>query len=63
MVTELQAKVEKYENRAADYEEHARQAADGPQRAFYGVLAGYYSSLATDFRQIIEKRKAVLPAA
>jgi hypothetical protein len=58
MVTELQTKVEKYEARAADYQEHARQTADGPQRAFYEVLAGYYSSLATDFRQIIEKRKA-----
>jgi hypothetical protein len=59
MVTELQIKVERYEIRAADYEEHARQAGEGPQRAFYEVLAGYYSGLATDFRQIIEKRKAV----
>jgi hypothetical protein len=59
MVTGLQTKVEKYETRAADYEAQARQMADGPQRAFYEVLAGYYSSLATDFRQIMEKRKAV----
>jgi hypothetical protein len=53
--------MERYENRAADYEEQARQMADGPQRAFCEVLAGYYSSLATDFRQIIEKRKTAQP--
>jgi hypothetical protein len=61
MVTELQTKMEKYENRAADYEEQARQMADGPQRAFCEVLAGYYSGLATDFRKIIEKRKTAQP--
>ena len=41
------------------YEQRGRQATDGPQRAFYEVLARYYSTLATDLRQIMEKRKAV----
>ncbi|SHJ27193.1 hypothetical protein SAMN05444159_0154 [Bradyrhizobium lablabi] len=58
MATELQTKVEQYETKAAQCEERARQATDGPQRAFYEVLARYYGKLATDFRQVIEKRKA-----
>jgi hypothetical protein len=58
MVTELQTKVEQYETKANQCEERARQATDGPQRAFYEVLARYYGRLATDFRQVIEKRKA-----
>ena len=39
MVTDLQTKVEKYETKAAQCEESARQATDEPQRAFYQVLA------------------------
>lgn len=58
MVTELQAKVEKYESRAARCEEQARAATDKAQQTFYEVLARYYTSLATDFRKIIEKRTA-----
>jgi hypothetical protein len=58
MVTDLQTKVEKYEAKAAQCEESARQATDGHQRALYEVLAHYYGELATDFRQVIEKRKA-----
>lgn len=58
MVTDLETKVEKYESKAAQCKEWARQATDGPQRAFYDVLAGYYGELATDFRQVIAKRKA-----
>ncbi|SHL90612.1 hypothetical protein SAMN05444159_7152 [Bradyrhizobium lablabi] len=58
MVTDLQTKVEKYEIKAAQCEESARQATDSPQRALYEVLARYYGELATDFRQVIEKRKA-----
>ena len=58
VVTDLQTKVQKYETKAAECEEHARQASDGPQRAFYEVLAHYYGEVATDFRQVIEKRKA-----
>jgi hypothetical protein len=57
-MTDLQTKVEKYETKAAQCEETARQATDGPERAFYQVLANYYGVLATDFRQVIEKRKA-----
>ena len=55
-MTDLQTKVEKYETKAAKYKERVRQAAEGPQRAFYEVLAHYYGGLATDFRQVIEKR-------
>lgn len=58
METELQAKVEKYESKSAQCKEWAEQAKDGPQRTFYEVLADYYGDLATDFRQVLEKRKA-----
>jgi len=58
MVTDLQTKVQRYETKAAQCEEQARQATDGPERAFYEVLAHYYGEVATDFRQVIEKRKA-----
>lgn len=58
MMTDLQAKVEKYETKAARCEESVRQATDGPERAFYEVLARYYGDLATNFRQVIEKRKS-----
>lgn len=57
MEVDLQTKVEKYEAKAVRCEEQAGQAADKAQKTFYEVLAGYYRSLATDFRQIIEKRK------
>ena len=58
VVTDLQTKVQKYETKAAQCEERVRQATDGPQRAFYEVLAHCYGKLATDFRQIIAKRQA-----
>ena len=58
MVAELQVKVEKYESRALRCEEQARAATNEAQQTFYEVLARYYTSLATDFRQIIEKRTA-----
>ena len=54
--TDLSAKLEKYEARAAQCEEWAQQAADGPQRGFHEVLARYYRDLAADFRQILAKR-------
>ena len=57
MVTDLEAKVQKYETKAAECEERARQATDRPQRAFYEVLAHYYGEVATDFRQVIAKRQ------
>jgi hypothetical protein len=56
MATDLQTKAAKYEAKASQCEDWARQAADGPQRTFFEVLAGYYGKLATDFRQVIEKR-------
>ena len=56
VVTDLQTKVDKYESRAFRCEEQARAATDKAQQSFYEVLAGYYSSLATDFRKIMEKR-------
>ncbi len=57
MAPDLQTKAAKYESKATQCEEWARQAADGPQRNFFEVLARYYGELATDFRQVIEKRK------
>jgi len=57
-MVDLQARLNKYESKAVQCEERVRQATDGPQRAFFEVLARYYGELATDFRQVIEKRKA-----
>lgn len=57
VVADLQIKVEKYEAKAAQCQERVQEITDGPQRAFYEVLAHYYGKLATDFRQILEKRK------
>jgi hypothetical protein len=56
MLDELEAKVRKYEARATKCEEQAREASDTSQINFYEVLAGYYRSVAADFRHIIEKR-------
>jgi hypothetical protein len=56
MVADLETKVEKYQNKVAQCQEWARQA-EGPQRALYEVLAGYYVELVTDFRHVIAKRK------
>ena len=39
MVTDLQTKVEKYETKAAQCEQSARQASDERVRAFYQELA------------------------
>lgn len=58
MDIDLQAKVEKYEGKAAKCKEAAEKAAKGGHRTMYEVLAGYYGGLAADFRQAIEKRKA-----
>jgi hypothetical protein len=56
VVAELKTKVEKYESRASRCEQQAREATDKAERSFYEVLAGYYGSLAVDFRRILEKR-------
>jgi hypothetical protein len=57
-MTDLETKAEKYKTKAARCEEWALQAPVGPQRDLYEVLAHYYGELATNFRQVIEKRKA-----
>jgi hypothetical protein len=56
-MADLQTKAEKYETKSAQCEEWAMKATVGPQRAFYEGLAHYYGELATNFRQVIEKRK------
>jgi hypothetical protein len=57
-MTDLQTKAETYETKAAQCEGWALMAPVGAQRDLYEVLAGYYRELATNFRQVIEKRKA-----
>jgi hypothetical protein len=56
MQSDLKAKLEKYERKAAQYKEAAEQATGGPQRAFYLELARYCDELATTVRQVIAKR-------
>jgi hypothetical protein len=56
MGSDLEAKADKYESRAAQYYELALQAPEGPQRDFFKVLAVYYDSLAVDFRQASARR-------
>ena len=63
MLSDLQAKREKYERKAAQYEKMAQQATDGPDRAFYQGLARYCDELATKFQQVIAKRTDVSLAA
>ena len=58
MDVDFQAKVEKYESKAAKYREAALKATEGPQRTMCEGLAGYYDGLAADFRQAVEKRKS-----
>jgi hypothetical protein len=60
MLTDLMIKAEKYESKAARCQQSARAMA-GPERAIYEVLAGYYSGLALDFRQVIERRSRSTP--
>ncbi len=57
MATDLLAKAAKYEAKATQCKEWAEQATNAPQRSFFEVLAQYYGQVATDFRQVIEKRK------
>ena len=56
MLSDLQTKLEKYERKAAQYEQAARRATSGPDRAFYQGLASYCDDLAEKFRQVIAKR-------
>lgn len=57
MDTDLQTKLEKYEEKAAKCREAALKASEGAQRTMYEVLADYYDGLATDFRNAIEKHQ------
>ena len=62
MPSELQAKLEKYERKAAQYKKSAEEATGEANRAFYQGLARYTDDLATKFRQVIAKRNdASLP--
>jgi hypothetical protein len=57
MVTDLEARAEKYESKAARCYDLAFNASEGPQRSFFEVLANYYAGLAADFRQAIARRR------
>jgi hypothetical protein len=63
VLSDLQAKLEKYEQKAAQYEKAAQQANGGPERAFYQELARYCDELAEKFRQVIAKRTGASLAA
>ena len=55
-MTDHEAKAEKYESKAAQYNELALQAPKGPQRNLFEVLN---EDLATDFRQATARRGGV----
>jgi hypothetical protein len=61
--SDLQAKLEKYERKAAQYKKSAEEATGEANRAFYQGLARYTDDLAAKFRQVIAKRSDTsLPA-
>ncbi len=62
-MSDLQAKLEKYESKAARYGKAAREATSGADRAFYQGLAAYCDDLAGKFRQVIAKRTETSQAA
>ncbi len=55
-MSDLQAKLEKYERKAAQYQHAAQEATSEADRAFYQGLARYTDDLAMKFRQVIAKR-------
>jgi hypothetical protein len=63
VLTDLQTKLAKYEQKAAQYERAAQEANSGPERAFYQELARYCDELAEKFRQVIAKRTGASLAA
>ena len=63
MSSDLQAKLEKYERKAAQYQKAAQDATLEADRAFYQGLARYTDDLATKFRQVIAKRTDTSVAA
>jgi hypothetical protein len=58
MPNDLEGKLEKYESKAVQCRKAAQEAIGNSGREFYEGLARYYAQLATDFRQILEKRKS-----
>jgi hypothetical protein len=60
---DLQAKLEKYERKAAQYEKAALEAKSGADRAFYQGLASYTDDLAAKFREVIARRSGTSLAA
>jgi hypothetical protein len=54
---DLQSRLDRYETKAAQCDEWARQAPEGPQRTFHEVLADYYREVAMDYRQVLAKRE------
>ena len=63
MPSDLETKLEKYEQKAERYKKAAEQASIGADRAFYQGLAGYCDDLAANFRQVIAKRSTASQAA
>jgi hypothetical protein len=63
VLSDLQAKLEKYERKAAQYEKSAEQATSEADRAFYRGLARYTDDLAAKFREVIAKRSETSLAA
>lgn len=62
-MSDLRAKLEKYERKAAQYAKAAQDATRGPDRALYTGLASYCDDLAEKFRQVIAKRAGTSQAA
>jgi len=62
-MSDLRARLEKYERKAAQYGKAAEVATSGADRAFYQGLACYCDDLAAQFRQVIAKRTDASQAA
>jgi hypothetical protein len=62
VLSDLQAKLQKYERKAVEYEKAAQQAT-GADQVFYHGLACYCDDLAAKFREVIAKRTASSMAA
>ena len=58
MLSDLRAKLKKYESKAARCVKEAQQAPDEAGRASYDELAHYYGELAKDFRRVLAKQDA-----
>ena len=57
-MTDLQAKLERFETDAAECEMIARLASDGAKRELYSRLALHYRELVADARQLIATKDA-----